>query len=110
MGAVDPNQRKEARTFAMFRTKRSSQTSQEYISSPFTEMPAELKPEKSSIGRRLQGLLNFLFLLVLGLALISLVLAFAYQMTHNPEALAAWCNQVVTNVQNFVIMLVPQAN
>jgi hypothetical protein len=82
---------------------------QEIQSSPFTEVPEELKQGRSSFGRLVRGFFNFLFLLILSLALLALVLAFAYQMIYYPEKLEAWANGLIMAVQGIVQSVVPAA-
>ena len=98
---------KEQRAFPVFRFRRGAQMRKESQTSPFTEMPEELKHSRVSFGRLARGFFSFLFLFVLGLALVALVLAFAYQMITDPEALGAWANDVITTVVSFIQSLLP---
>ena len=75
--------------------------------SPFTEIPEEIKKDRSSFGRMARGFFNFLFLLILGLALLALVLAFAYQQIFHPETLQLWASGLIATVQEFIQSLAP---
>jgi hypothetical protein len=100
--AFNRNQKKEARAFPVFRFKRNSPVEQDGLVLPFTEMPEELKHRHPPLGSLVQKFFNFLFLLILGVALIGLVLAFAYQLIYNPDALQAQASSVVAPTLNFI--------
>ncbi len=76
-------------------------------SSPFTEMPEELKRKRFSFGKLVRGFFNTLFLVALGLSLMALILAFGYQMIYNPEVLEEWANKLITPVAAFLQSVLP---
>jgi hypothetical protein len=106
---IDRSLKKERRTFPMFRIRRKGKANQNGQISPFTEMPKELKKERSSFGRRVRGFINFLLLFILGLALLGLVIAFAYQIIYNPKFLGEWASGLISAIQGFIQMLLPAA-
>ncbi len=67
---------------------------------PFTEMPEELKPKPPTFGHVVRSVLNTLFLILLGIALVAMVAAFAYELAFHPDILVAWSNQFITSLQN----------
>ncbi len=95
------NHGKEARAFPVFRYRRGEPADPNVRTLPFTEIPDDLKRGRFSFGRLVRGFFNFLLLLILGLALVALVLAFAYQMTYHPDVLRAQASSIVTPVVNF---------
>jgi D-alanyl-lipoteichoic acid acyltransferase DltB (MBOAT superfamily) len=103
------NQGKEARAFPVFRFRRSSPEAIKGPASPFTELPEEIKNQRPSFGRLVQKVFNFLFLLILGLVLVGLVLAFAYQLVHSPEKLQAQATSLVKPVYDFIQGLIAAA-
>ncbi len=85
----------------MLRIRREAKMNQSEQISPFIEAPEELKKGKSSFGRWARGFFNFLFLLILGLVLLTLVIAFGYQIIHNPQVLGEWASGLVAAVEDF---------
>ncbi len=80
---------------------------QEFPTSPFTEMPEELRRDRSSFGRLVRGFFNTLFLIILGLALVALVVAFAYQMIYYPEKIGIWASRLIEAIEEFVHSVIP---
>lgn len=70
--------------------------------SPFTELPAELKSRRFTLGRLLRGILNMLFMIILIAALVALVAAFAYALINSPEELAEASYNLVNIIKNFI--------
>jgi len=93
----------------VFRFRRGASADLNRSPLPFTEIPDELRRGRFSFGRLARGVLNFLFLLILGLALAGLVFAFAYQMINNPDTLQAQANSIVTAALEFFQALIPAA-
>lgn len=80
---------------------------QEIPTSPFTEMPEELKRGRSTFGRLVRGFFNTLFLIVLGLALVALVIAFAYQLIYYPEKMGLWASSLIEAIKELVQSVLP---
>ncbi len=95
------NYGKEARAFPVFRFRRKTAPVTTDDSSPFTEVPVELR-RGFVFSKVIHKVFNFLFLLILGISLLGLVLAFAYQMIYHPNVLQAQAASVVTAVQSFI--------
>ncbi len=100
------NNKKKSRAFPVFRFRRNPAVRGDGSLSPFTEIPEDLKHNKASFGRAIRGVFNFIFLLVLGVALLGLVGAFAYQMIFHPQVLWTWCSNLVSSVDSFIQALV----
>jgi hypothetical protein len=99
--------------FLALRFRREPERMRNKTTSPFTEMPEELKYERSwwkglSIGKILRGMLNFTLLFILGLVLIGLVAAFAYQWIYHPQELIDWSSNLILSVQQFFQTLAAQ--
>jgi hypothetical protein len=75
---------------------------------PFTELPDDVKLDRFSPLGAVRKVLNFLLLFLLGLALLGLVLAFAYQLVTQPHVLGQWSIQLIQSVQKFVEALLAQ--
>jgi len=69
--------------------------------SPFTETPEELKNWHAPSNGKQHKFLNALILLLLGLALIVLVIAFAYQLIFHPQVLSNAAVDLVALVEGF---------
>lgn len=70
--------------------------------SPFTEMPEELKRSRLTVGKVFRFLLNAIFMIILTVALVALVAAFAYEIVHHPDALAKWAYSITNPVVTFI--------
>ncbi len=68
----------------------------------YPEIPRELWRRKLSFGKAFRNLFNGFLLLLLSLALLGLIAAFAYQLTYHPMILAEWCYRMVAGVQGFL--------
>lgn len=85
-----------------FRFRRAAPSTENFYNpSPFTETPVELKRGWGWLGRALRTMLNTLFMTALILALLALVIVFAYQMVYNPERLAALAYNLIHDVRGF---------
>jgi hypothetical protein len=80
---------------------------QEISTSPFTEIPDELKRGRPWFGRLVRGFFNTLFLIILGLALVALVIAFAYQLIYSPEQMGAWASGLIEAIEEVIRSVVP---
>jgi hypothetical protein len=75
---------------------------------PFTELPDDVQLERFSPLSAVRKVINFLLLFLLGLALLGLVFAFAYQLVNQPYVLGQWGIQLIQSVQKFVETLLAQ--
>lgn len=105
--AQDQKQERSTRAPMVFRFRREPPEKQSNLTSPFTETPDELKRGRFSFSKLLRGFFSGLFLLILGLALIGLIAAFAYQIAFHPDVLAAWSNNLIQTGQSFIQTAVP---
>jgi hypothetical protein len=105
--AQDQKQERSTRAPMVFRFRREPSEKQSNPSSPFTEIPDELKRSRFSFKKLIQGFFSGLFLLILALALIGLIAAFAYQIAYHPDVLAAWSNNLIQTGQSFIQTVVP---
>lgn len=90
----------------VFRFRREPPPRPDQPASPFTELPEELMRGRLTFRQILQGILNFLFLLLLGAALVGLVLTFAYMIAFRPDELVKWSTQLIQAVQDLLRPLI----
>jgi hypothetical protein len=93
----------------VFRFRRSSEPSTPKnpgFVPPFTELPEELQDLKAPIILKARRFLNALLLLVLALALLALIAAFAYQLIYHPQILAEFGLGLVKAVEGFFQRLI----
>ena len=100
----ESNRSRRGRSPLAFHFRRKAQA-EGSSSSPFTEIPEELKDSRFSFGRLLRNTVNALLLLVLGLALLALIAAFAYQLIFQPEALAEMSYSIISSLESFISSL-----
>jgi hypothetical protein len=101
-GVEMDDKRKGKQSLLALRFNRGQNKRNKVTVAPFTELPPEIRRSQFSFWRMLQGILNFLMLLILGLALVGLVYAFAYQMENNPQMLADWSNDLIRTVEGWL--------
>lgn len=103
---VEKNRRSQRRSSLALRYRREATRPVGGAVYPFTEVPKELKRAPFSPGKLFRNILSGALLLLLVIALTGLVLAFAYQLIHQPQVLADWGNGLVGAGQEFLSAII----
>jgi hypothetical protein len=93
------------RPFLALRYRRAPEGPKKQRVPPFTEIPADIEQEIRNRPGLVRRIVNFLLLFILGVALLLLVIAVAYQIVYAPHVLAKWGIAIVDVLQRLLLAL-----